>query len=45
MLDINMYSIIVSKVFHPTVGDKKKFAIVVDMLYNYNQIIEKKGYN
>jgi hypothetical protein len=34
MLDINMYSIIVSKVFGVTIGDNFLFAIVVERFYN-----------
>ncbi len=43
MFDINVYSIIVSKVFGATVGDNFLFAIVVERFYNYKQTIEKKG--
>jgi hypothetical protein len=44
MFDINMYSIIVFKVFSVTVGDNFLFAIVVERFYNCKEVIEKKGY-
>jgi hypothetical protein len=42
MFDINVYLIIVSKVFGVVVGDDFLFAIVVEWFYNYKQTIEKK---
>jgi hypothetical protein len=40
MLEINVYSIIDSKVFDVTVGDKKKFAIGVERFYDCKHMDE-----
>jgi hypothetical protein len=42
MLDINVYSIIISKVFGVIVGDNFLFSIVLERFYNRKQAIEKK---
>jgi hypothetical protein len=43
MLDINVYSIIVSKVLGAIVGNNFLFAIVVERFYNCKQVVEKKS--
>ncbi len=42
MLDINMYSIIISKVFGVIVGDNFLFASIIKRFYNCKQVVEKK---
>jgi cytosine/uracil/thiamine/allantoin permease len=44
MLDINVYSIIVSKIFGVIVGDNFLSTIVVERFYNCKHVIEKKCY-
>jgi hypothetical protein len=39
MLEINMYSIIDSKVFNVIVGDNFLFAIGVKRFYNYKHVV------
>jgi hypothetical protein len=41
-LDMNMYSIVFSKVFGVIVGNNFFFAIIVKRFYNCKQVVEKK---
>ncbi len=40
--DMNMYSIVVSKVFGMIVGNNFLFAIIVERFYNCKQVVERK---
>ncbi len=42
MLEINMYSIIDSKVFGVTIGDNFLFSIVVKRSYDYKHMVEEE---
>ncbi len=42
MLEINVYSIIDSKVFGVTIGDNFLFAIVVKSFYDYKHMVEEE---
>jgi hypothetical protein len=42
MLEINVYSIIDSKVFGETIGVNFLFAIVIERLNDYNKVIEEE---
>jgi hypothetical protein len=43
MFDVDMYSIIISKVFGVIVSDNFLFTIVVERPYNCKQVVEKKA--